>query len=781
MKDFLILLGWLSLAGSLLGLAVAAVGRLSRGALSQRFCCALWVLVLLRLALPVGAPQALGGYAPFLALQQRLTVLQAESPAQQETAESTGGTPQASAPAKDAADTGSAPQTPALPKTEPVQPAEDAQKQESPAQNAADGAVPADSTGTKAVLPQALTVSLPQALFGIWAIGAVLRFAWKLSSYRLYRRRLLRWAAPAAQETRIAFAALYNGSHLRLVSSPEVHAALLLGVKDPVLVLPQQLPAKLQTPAAIEAALRHELAHYRRGDLWLKWAAELVGCLHWFNPLLPLLRREIGRACELACDEAVIRTMNAAQKQAYGEMLIALAGKQGRAPVPLTAICEYKHQLKERLVCIMTYKKKNLLSAVACCCLLALLCGCAAALGPAEETPDTTESTVTESTVTESVEEPTESTTENASGTAADIVYAFDAEAMRKEATVLTVGEIINEYVRTEVVNLGMKGEMDFVNYRTYVLTGGRLWTTGYKKPVEENAPAPRRIVSYNTDGSDVQFLTLTAPALDESVFGTLPADHEWHQIIETLLDFGEAQPRVLREVIKYGPLDEGYLNALGGFGYYVCSFDENGVLDEGTPLDFTPQEGWFLNYLCSTPGKLWFKAEQSLGLGEAGSLLSFSMEDLGLLDTIPLPEGSSCLDAQGLADGRVVIQLANPYPSGHGAAYHINSYRLAIADPDTDTLSTPILLPEPFYIPFEPLATHSLSELPTEPTVVQSSMFTWDLETNTLHMTAEAASFGRNIELSISNFIPRADGSVLVLEYDSSRLVIATPYPPEG
>ena len=95
--------------------------------------------------------------------------------------------------------------------------------------------------------------------------------------------------------------------------------------------------------------------------------------------------------------------------------------------------------------------------------------------------------------------------------------------------------------------------------------------------------------------------------------------------------------------------------------------------------------------------------------------------------------------------------------------------------------ISCPILLPEPFYIPFEALATHSLSELPAEPTVVQSSMFTWDLETNTLHMTAEAGSFGRNIDLSLSNFIPRADGSALVLEYDSSRFVIATPYPPEG
>ena len=62
--------------------------------------------------------------------------------------------------------------------------------------------------------------------------------------------------------------------------------------------------------------------HWRRGDLWSKWLVQLVVCLHWFNPMAYLLKRELSRLSELACDEALIRDMDAAERRAYGQMLL---------------------------------------------------------------------------------------------------------------------------------------------------------------------------------------------------------------------------------------------------------------------------------------------------------------------------------------------------------------------------------------------------------------------------------------------------------------------------
>lgn len=34
-------------------------------------------------------------------------------------------------------------------------------------------------------------------------------------------------------------------------------------------------------------------------------------CIHWFNPFVYLLEKEVNRACELSCDEAVVFMLDA--------------------------------------------------------------------------------------------------------------------------------------------------------------------------------------------------------------------------------------------------------------------------------------------------------------------------------------------------------------------------------------------------------------------------------------------------------------------------------------
>jgi beta-lactamase regulating signal transducer with metallopeptidase domain len=52
--------------------------------------------------------------------------------------------------------------------------------------------------------------------------------------------------------------------------------------------------------------LRHEMAHYVRGDLWKSLLARLLACPQWFNPLAWLAIRRFEEAAECACDDAVV-------------------------------------------------------------------------------------------------------------------------------------------------------------------------------------------------------------------------------------------------------------------------------------------------------------------------------------------------------------------------------------------------------------------------------------------------------------------------------------------
>ena len=89
------------------------------------------------------------------------------------------------------------------------------------------------------------------------------------------------------------------------------------------------------------------------------------------------MRREIDRACELACDEAVIKNLDDDGKQHYGDTLISVASDK-RLPktVLSTTMCEEKKALKERLGAIMKHKRFSIRAIVVSGILvITVLCG----------------------------------------------------------------------------------------------------------------------------------------------------------------------------------------------------------------------------------------------------------------------------------------------------------------------------------------------------------------------------------------------------------------------
>lgn len=103
-----------------------------------------------------------------------------------------------------------------------------------------------------------------------------------------------------------------------LKRSDEVSSPLVYGFFRPVILLPYDFPKK--DSKEYEQVLHHELTHVRSGDLWYKLAMLVVTCIHWFNPLVWLMLSLSTQDLEIRCDARVIRELG--EKKIYAMTLV---------------------------------------------------------------------------------------------------------------------------------------------------------------------------------------------------------------------------------------------------------------------------------------------------------------------------------------------------------------------------------------------------------------------------------------------------------------------------
>lgn len=109
----------------------------------------------------------------------------------------------------------------------------------------------------------------------------------------------------------------------QIYESDEISTPFVCGFFKPAIYLPVGLNARDQ-----EYVVQHERAHLERFDHLVKPLAFVVLSIHWFNPLIWLAFRMLGRDMEMCCDERVIRYLGRAEKADYGTALVRLAAKR---------------------------------------------------------------------------------------------------------------------------------------------------------------------------------------------------------------------------------------------------------------------------------------------------------------------------------------------------------------------------------------------------------------------------------------------------------------------
>src|SRR5262249_40857884 len=108
---------------------------------------------------------------------------------------------------------------------------------------------------------------------------------------------------------------------LRLVLSSCCASPAVCGLLRPVILLPKTLANSLGR-AQVRHVLLHELAHVKRGDLWVNHVQVALQVIHWYNPLLWVANAIIRRVREEAVDQTVMAALGR-DAESYPSTLVA--------------------------------------------------------------------------------------------------------------------------------------------------------------------------------------------------------------------------------------------------------------------------------------------------------------------------------------------------------------------------------------------------------------------------------------------------------------------------
>ncbi|CAH0122146.1 MULTISPECIES: M56 family metallopeptidase [unclassified Paenibacillus] len=194
----------------------------------------------------------------------------------------------------------------------------------------------------------------------IWGTGALVFAIWQVYCYRRFIKNLqqTRSSVPenseAAKQLKLMKQALGMPSNVRLAYSSAVRSPVLVGLWKPTIYLPMENIANVDMGMVIH----HELIHLKRKDLWIKAIALAASSLHWFNPFVHLLRKDIHTWSELSCDEEVVKEMSYTERKRYGETILnVMIGSRGMPIRFCASLSGDGKQLKRRLTNMLNVKK----------------------------------------------------------------------------------------------------------------------------------------------------------------------------------------------------------------------------------------------------------------------------------------------------------------------------------------------------------------------------------------------------------------------------------------
>jgi len=195
------------------------------------------------------------------------------------------------------------------------------------------------------------TITLADLLPVIWLIGAILFMTYYFAGYIVFRKSAMRFSEIVEDEQTLAtFSQMKQEMGIRgnieLIRSKKVQSPMITGFVKPIFLLPYVEYSE----ADLELIMKHELIHYKHKDIWNKLVMVVANAVHWFNPLVYVMRYRSNADIEMACDSELVEGTGTEFRKQYSETILSAIHKgRERETVFSTYFYGGVKTMKERL------------------------------------------------------------------------------------------------------------------------------------------------------------------------------------------------------------------------------------------------------------------------------------------------------------------------------------------------------------------------------------------------------------------------------------------------
>jgi beta-lactamase regulating signal transducer with metallopeptidase domain len=203
-------------------------------------------------------------------------------------------------------------------------------------------------------------ITVKKIAVSLWLFGMVCLLGVQIQVERKFRRILVENRRKAGT----------HGPHIYIANG--IRTPLLFRSKGIAtdIYLPEHI---VQRQDLVEHAILHEKVHKRHGDIWWGYLRNFIVAVYWFHPLVWVAAILSKRDCEYACDSGVMKGMNQKERISYGNSLLSLMqiGKGISFFSVATGMSVGKSEIKERIIMVKVGTKKSVLAILAVCIILA--------------------------------------------------------------------------------------------------------------------------------------------------------------------------------------------------------------------------------------------------------------------------------------------------------------------------------------------------------------------------------------------------------------------------
>ncbi len=215
-------------------------------------------------------------------------------------------------------------------------------------------------------LNNTLTVSLTavQILFAIWIAGVVGKSVWAFYSHQRFSKQIKVSSFLVPEESEVQQLLTKTMERMNCSSDIEIMynkcniSPILMGILKPTIVLPMyKIPND-----ELEMVIKHELTHFKKKDLWIRRFMLIATIIHWYNPFIYLLKKEVHMWSELSCDEDVVMNMSHIERKKYGATILNMierSNEQSNSYIFGTAFSTGQMNLQRRLMKMLKVKKMS--------------------------------------------------------------------------------------------------------------------------------------------------------------------------------------------------------------------------------------------------------------------------------------------------------------------------------------------------------------------------------------------------------------------------------------